>query len=119
MIHATIIGRLGADAEPTTTAKGERLVRFRIASNQGYGEKKRTNWVSVSCFGERYQKLVAYLCKGSQVAVRGALELSEKDGKTYLNVRADDIELLSTGAASSRDPQPTAAAQEWDGSSPF
>ena len=38
------------------------------------------------------------LAKGDRVAVRGALETSEKDGKTYLNMRADDVELLGGGS---------------------
>ena len=123
MIHCAVIGRLGADAEPATTQKGEKLIRLRLASTQGFGDKKRTNWISVSCFGERYQRLTTYLAKGAQVAIRGSLELSEKDGKTYLNLRADDIELLGSGYAanSSRDPQPStpSPSQDWDPSSPF
>ena len=123
MIHCTIIGRLGADAEQATTQKGEKLIRLRVASSQGFGDRKRTNWISVSCFGERYQKLLTYLPKGTQVAIRGALELSEKDGKTYLNLRADDLELLGgggsdRGAASSRETH-AQPAQDWDPTSPF
>jgi len=93
MIHATVIGRLGRDPE-TKEVGGDTVASFSVASDQGYGEKKTTNWVRVSVWGKRGLKLAQMLTKGDRVAVRGSLETSEKDGKTYLSIRADEVELL-------------------------
>ena len=93
MIHATIIGRLGRDAEPVKSDAGG--CSFSVACDQGFGEKKRTNWVRVTVWGKRGVTLQPMLAKGARVAVRGGLETREHEGKTYLELRADEVELLS------------------------
>lgn len=97
MIHATIIGRLGRDPETKEVGK-DVVASFSVACDQGWGERKSTNWIRVSVWGARGTKLASMLAKGDRVAVRGALETAEKDGKTYLQMRADDVELLGGGA---------------------
>jgi len=92
MIHCTIIGRLGRDAESIKGAEG---CSFSVACDQGFGDKKKTNWVRVTVWGSRGVKLQPMLVKGIRLAARGALETREHDGKTYLELRADEIELLS------------------------
>ena len=98
MIHATVIGRLGRDAEPVKAEAGG--CSFSVASDQGFNDKKRTNWVRVTVWGKRGNTLLPMLTKGSRVAVRGGLETREHDGKTYIEMRADEVELLSDRGAS-------------------
>lgn len=115
MIHATIIGRLGRDPETKDTGNGV-VTSFSVASDQGYGEKRTTNWVRVSLWGERGKKLAGMIGKGDRIAARGALETAEKDGKTYLQMRADELELLG-GRAESRPAKATDAG--FDDGMPF
>ena len=114
MIHATIIGRLGRDAEPVKSAAGG--CSFSVACDQGFGEKKRTNWIRVTVWGKRGITLQSMLTKGTRVAVRGGLETREHEGKTYLELRADEVELLSER---SERPAERPAATYVDDGAPF
>lgn len=101
MISATVIGRLGKDAELRSAGETP-VVNFTIASNtrkkDGGQWVDATDWVSVAMFGPRGEKIVDYLKKGKAVAVRGALTTRsyEHNGqpRLALELRADDVELL-------------------------
>ena len=90
----TVVGRLGRDAEmrymPGQNATP--LVTFSLAVDQGWGDKKQTNWWPIEYFGTRAEKVLQYLTKGTLVEVTGRLEEQrwEKDGvkrpKTVVNV---------------------------------
>jgi single-strand DNA-binding protein len=87
-------GRIGKDAELRTTQSGQQVCGFSLASDQGFGDKKTTNWFRVSLWGKRGQSLAPYLLKGGQVAVSGELEIGEWEGKPQFNINADDIDLM-------------------------
>lgn len=113
MIHATIIGRVGRDAE-VKEAAGSKVCSFSVACDQGYGDRKSTNWIRVSIWGSRGDKLAPMISKGQRVAVRGSLETREKDGKVYLEVRADELELLGGGETRGNDKPASPAADPFD-----
>jgi single-strand DNA-binding protein len=92
MIHAFVVGRLGRNPEPVKAEAGG--CSFSVASDQGWGDKKSTNWVRVTIWGKRGEKLSTMLGKGSRVGVRGELTTREHEGKQYLELRADEVELL-------------------------
>jgi single-strand DNA-binding protein len=48
-------------------------------------------------FGKRGEVLAQYLTKGSKVTVCGDLSTREHEGKTYLQVRADQVTLQGGG----------------------
>jgi single-strand DNA-binding protein len=97
----TIAGRLGRDGELRRTQKGTAVLSFSIPDDVGYGEKKRTNWISCSIFGERAEKLEQYLTKGSMVMVTGApdIETYESKGETKAVIRlvVSEVKLLGGG----------------------
>ena len=100
-IRASFLGTLGRDAESKHTPTGKVVVKFSAASNQGYGDNKKTQWVVCDAWGDRYVKLVDYLKKGTKVLVYGDIELEEyitKDGtqKTNLKCRVQDIEFAGS-----------------------
>jgi len=81
----TFTGRLAADAEIKHAANGTVLCSFRIASDSGWGDNKKTHWISCVLFGDRGQALSQYLRKGDPVTVVGELEpprLYEAGGET-------------------------------------
>ena len=74
MNSCTFTGRLVADAEMKTTNSGKELCSFRVASDTGWGERKKTHWLSCALFGERGAKLAPYLKKGDPITVVGDLD---------------------------------------------
>jgi single-strand DNA-binding protein len=86
MNTCTFCGRVVADAELRTTASGTTLLKARIASDTGWGEKKKTHWLDAVVFGNRATALEPHLLKGQQVTVIGELEpprtYESKDGET-------------------------------------
>ena len=102
--QVTISGNLGRDSEIRRTQSGMTILSFSVAVNErrknNQGEwSDYTNWVGVSMFGTRAEKLHEYLTKGTKVCVQGKLRYSEweRDGqkKNKLEVIADEIELMA------------------------
>ena len=80
MNHSTFSGRLVRDCElktlPTTT-----LLTFTLAVDCGFGDKKRTEFISCKAF--KKDAIAPYLLKGKPVLVQGEYqeEKWEKDGE--------------------------------------
>jgi len=88
MNYIMIAGHLGSDAEERMTQSGAKVVSFRVAVN---GKKNTTTtWWKVSVWGDRYDKMVPYLRKGSGVIVHGEMSPPEtytaKDGSTQISL---------------------------------
>lgn len=102
MNHVTLIGNLTKEPELkyTTSNDPTAVGRFTIAVNDGYGDKQKTSYINIVCFGRIAENCERYLTKGSKVAVEGKLQTGsyEKDGrKVYTtDIKADSIEFLSS-----------------------
>lgn len=90
-----VAGALGRDAE-VRNVSGSDVCQFSVAVDDGFGENKKTVWFDVSRWGKGASGLANVLVKGSRVAVSGELTTRENNGKTYLQVRADKVTILST-----------------------
>src|SRR3546814_10103547 len=88
--------RFRSDAELRSTQRGDQVCSFNVGVNQGYGDKKSTNWYRVSLWGKRGESLQPYLLKGVKVAISGEFETSEYEGKTQLNIRANGVDIMSS-----------------------
>ena len=93
MQSITIAGRIGKDAETRNTPGGDSVTSFSVAVDQRNGRDKSTNWWRVSIWGKRGEALAQYLRKGDNVTVCGEFSVSEYEGKTQLNVRANEVAL--------------------------
>lgn len=102
MITATIIGRLGRDAEDVKAASPG--ISFSLASDQGWGEKRTTNWIRVTLWGKRAEILRPMLVKGCRVAVCGELQTNEYQGKLSLECKAWEVQILSERREQSNTP---------------
>jgi single-strand DNA-binding protein len=69
----TFAGRLVADAETKRARSGIEICSFRVASDCGWGDNKKTHWITCALFGERGTKLAPHLRKGDPVTVVGEL----------------------------------------------
>ncbi len=90
MQQITIAGRMSADAEVRQAGGGD-VTSFNLAVDQGWGDKKVTNWFRVSIWGKKGSGAAPYLLKGSQITVVGELEIGEYNGKPQYNIRASDF----------------------------
>lgn len=88
----TVAGRIGRDAETRNAGEGT-VTSFTVAADQRNGRDKSTNWWRVSIWGKRGESLCQYIRKGDKIAVSGEFSISEYEGKTQLNVRADHVDL--------------------------
>lgn len=86
--------RIGKDAVTRFTQGGKSVTGFSAAFDTGWGDNKKTYWLDVSGWGERYEKLAQYLTKGSQVLIEGDIGTREHEGKTYLTLTLSDLKLL-------------------------
>lgn len=78
----TASGRAGKNMEVRVTPNGKSIGSFSLPVESGWGDNKKTSWVTCKMFGERANKLAQYITKGSQVTVTGefVLEEWERDG---------------------------------------
>ena len=103
-------GNLGNDCR-TGNAGGTAVVNFSVAVKSGWGDKEQTIWIDVALWGKQAEsKLPDYLKKGQQVAVTGELSTREHEGKTYLTVRANSVDLI--GGKSDSVPSPSQPTQQ-------
>ena len=89
-------GRLTKDSELKYLPNSNNAVcSFDVAVNEGYGDYKKTDFFNCTVFGKRAESLSAYLVKGTQVIVFGEIHITKKDDKQYVNVKVNDIQMLS------------------------
>lgn len=132
MINVTGAGRLTKDSELRYTADGKGVLNFDVACDSGWGDRKSTVFLRCALWGARGESMEAWLKKGTQVTVTGALKQSEREygGKTYHNLDVSVHELALQGGKRDntttkapeqgfRDKKPPAASQELDEKLPF
>ena len=105
-VITTIVGNVGKDAVHKSTQGGKEFVSFPVAAKVGWGEREQTLWFDVTKWSGS-QKLADMLLKGSKVTVIGRLSTREHEGKTYLQIDAQ--ELVPTGRAAGDSPAPAPA----------
>lgn len=71
MIKMSMIGNLTKDPEVLKAKNGKMGAKFDIATSVGYGEYKKTVFVSVNTWGKLSDVAIKYLKKGSKVYVCG------------------------------------------------
>ncbi len=109
MINVTVTGNVTKDAE-TRQVGSDGVTKFDVASNTKVKGEKQVTFISCDIWGKRGAALMPYIKKGGSVTVIGELTKREHDGKTYLGVRVDHIELQggkSGGSSSGNSPTPS------------
>jgi single-strand DNA-binding protein len=93
MKQITIAGTVGKDAQVRRTQDGDPIAGWSVAVNSKAGGQEVTTWFECSLFGKRGEALAQYIRKGGKVTVSGDLSTREYDGKTYLQVRVNEVAL--------------------------
>lgn len=88
MNSISITGRLTKDAELRYTNGGKPVLSFSVASDIGYGDKKKTNFFECGLWGDRAEKVAQYLTKGTSLTVVGELEIYKYQGKDGIERQA-------------------------------
>lgn len=99
--RAILIGNLVRDVDLRYSQKGTAVANFTLAVNDGYGENKTVDFISVTAWGKTAENVANYCSKGSRVAVDGRIKqqnYEDKNGnrreKVYIN--AQQIMFLNT-----------------------
>ena len=103
MFIVHIAGNLGKDPETRFTANGLKVTTFSVAVNQRKGKEEVTVWVRVTVWGDRFDKMISFLKKGSGVIVSGRMNppttYVDKEGRTQvtLEITAEMLEFNPFG----------------------
>lgn len=84
-----IAGHLGSDPTTRFTSGGQKVTSFTVAVNIRKGETTITNWYRVTIWGDRFDKMMPYLKKGSAVVVVGELRAeiyTDKEGRPQMGL---------------------------------
>jgi len=98
-------GNLGQDAV-VEMAGNTPVLKFSVANNIGWGEKRQTMWIGCSLFGQRAEKLQQFLPKGTKVFVYGELSMNtSSQGKSFLNLNVSDVDVIAKAEGAAGQPQ--------------
>lgn len=109
MIFIQVAGHLGQDPEVRYTPNGQKVTTIRVATNIRRSNKEKTIWWRVTMWGERFDKKLAYLKKGSAVIVWGEMGIpdiyQDKEGnpQTSFEIIAEHISFSPFGGANKGD----------------
>lgn len=85
-----IAGNLGGDPVTRFTPGGQKVTTFNIATNVKKGENSITIWYKITIWGDRFDKMMTYIKKGSSLIVIGELQKPEiwtdKEGRPQITL---------------------------------
>lgn len=88
LIH--IAGHLGNDPETRFTSGGQKVISFRLAARARKGGQDQTIWYRITIWGDRFDRLLPHLKKGSSVIVIGEMQKPEiynsRDGQPQVSI---------------------------------
>lgn len=103
-VITTIVGNVGKDAVHKSTQGGKEFISFPVAAKVGWGDKEQTLWFDVTKWSGS-QKQAALFTKGCKVTVIGRLSTREHEGKTYMQIDAQEIVPQGRSGAGNDSPQ--------------
>jgi single-strand DNA-binding protein len=81
-----LIGNLGRDPEVRSTASGQQVANFTLATNRRWTDKsgqrqEQTEWHHIVVWGKQAEIAAQYLTKGKQIYVEGRLQTRSWDDR--------------------------------------
>lgn len=98
-----IMGRLGIDPEERFTSGGQKVITLRVATSSKQGGKEETLWWRVTIWGDRFDRMMPYLKKGSSVIAIGEMKkptiYTDKSGQPQasLEMTAEMLKFAPSG----------------------
>ena len=102
----TLGGNVGNDLEVRYTQNGKAIGSFPLAVTNGYGDNKRTMWITCLVFGERAEKLAPHIRKGGKIVVSGRLDVRQFDRNDGTKGTAVEVAVNEFEFCSRNDQQP-------------
>mgnify|MGYP003488911658 CR=1 FL=1 len=102
----SVSGNVGQDGN-LRTAGSTPVLNFSVADTIGFGDKKRTQWISCAIWGKRAEALAPHIKKGTRVTVWGELELKDyekRDGGKDKNLNLNVSQIAMHGGAQPSQP---------------
>lgn len=103
MNFTQVAGHLGADPEERFTPSGQKVTTLRVATHSRKGGKDQTIWWKVTVWGDRFDKMIPYLKKGSPIMAMGEMSKPEiytnKEGHPQISLEliANDLRFSPFG----------------------
>lgn len=103
MNFTQVAGHLGADPEERFTPSGQKVTTLRVATHSRKGGKDQTIWWKVTVWGDRFDKMMPYLKKGSPIMAMGEMNKPEiytnKEGQPQISLEltANDLRFSPFG----------------------
>jgi single-strand DNA-binding protein len=121
MVIVLLAGNVGADPETRFSSSGQKIISFRVASNSKRQGKEETTWWRVTVFGDRFDKMMTYIKKGSAIMVTGEMSSqlwTDKEGRQHIQheVIADSLKFSPFGRTDR--PEQAQGAQSGYGAAP-
>lgn len=99
MNKVIILGNICKELELRRTPTNKSVVEFTIAVNEGYGEKRTTEYINCVAWEKNAENLCKYATKGTKLLIEGRFHTDtyEKDGKKFYKscVVVNNFEMLS------------------------
>jgi single-strand DNA-binding protein len=103
-----LIGRVGSDPESKQIGENK-AATFSLAWNKKKGDQQKTTWFRVTAWRQTADIVEKFVKKGDLLHVVGELDITEKDGKTFVGVTASTVTLINPKAKEAKpDPEPAA-----------
>lgn len=117
MNRVILVGRVGSKEDLRQTKSGKDVLPFSVATDDGWGEQKRTNWHNIVLWGNSARACAEKMPVGTLVLVEGRMvqEKWEKDGQKFaaVKVHTNSVEWLKFPKRKADD-QPGAQPEEDD-----
>ncbi len=72
------------------------VVKFTLINEDGYGDKKKTNWFKVVCFRKTAEFVAKYVKNRSSILLDGSVQIREYEGKYYTEVIANSVKFIGS-----------------------
>lgn len=106
-----ILGRVGRDPETRFTQSGLKVTTFSLAVNVRKGGQEETIWWRVTIWGDRFDKMLPFIKKGSALVVIGEMSkpniYNDKEGRPQVGMEmtADIIKFVPINSPEGRPAQ--------------
>lgn len=94
MNKVILIGNVGGSPD-VKDVNGTKMATFSLATNDGTREKPVTSWHGITYWGKGADFVEKYIRKGMKIMVEGTIRYHKIEEKTFTNIWAERIEMLS------------------------
>jgi len=90
-----LVGNVVKDADPAVTATGKKVANFRVATNEGFGETKKTDYHTVVCWEKLAEEANIHARTGVRVMIQGRLQSRSYESKKHVGEKVYVTEVVA------------------------